>query len=147
MKKTNTEVSIVGQDVPTVLDTIKEKLNSLKAITDTPYKTSGNLTGIGDIKTLKDIGSLIKSYASVKAKENAYNAAADDLGIKNYPLFSLDGGTAAQWKHDIDLRIQIITVEDKKNKYQKAYDTMQKFLSEEEQKAIVMKEMASLLED
>lgn len=150
MSNKTTAVSIVSQDVPNTLENIKAKLNELKLITDTPYKTTGVLTMAEqkiDIKTIKDVESLIKAYSSVRAREIAYNEAADDLGIKTYKQFSINGGTSKDWKHDIDLRIQIITVEDKKNKFQKAYDKMQKFLSEEEQRAIAMKEVEALLED
>lgn len=145
--KQTQSLSIIGQDVPNTLESIKAKLNELKLITDTPYKTTGVLTGLGDIKTMKDSESLIKAYASVKAKEKAYNDAADELGIKSYKQFSIDGATSEQWKSDINLRINIITVEDRKNKLQTAYDKAAKFLSEEDQRAIAMKEIAALLEE
>ena len=144
-KKNNTELALSNSQVPDVLSLLDKQIAGLKKIADSVYKTTGQLTGFGDIKQELKLENLIRAFSMVKGKENAYNEAAKELGLASYPQFSIDGGTAADWKQDILLRIEIITHKDKLDKLNAYKEKMSKFLSEEDQKAMLMKEMAEFL--
>ena len=140
MSKKTTAIAKV-EDVPQVLSLLDQEIGKLKTISDSVYKTTGILEGFGDIKTETKLENLIRAFSSVKGRENAYNDAAKDLGLSTYPQFSISGGTAADWKQDILLRINIITHKDKFDKLTEYKDKMSKFLSAEDQKAMLLKEM------
>lgn len=130
------------EDVPQVLSLLDQEIGKLKTISESVYKTTGNLDGFGDIKAETKLENLIRAFSSVKGREKAYDEAARDLGLKTYPQFSVSGGTAADWKQDILLRIDIITHKDKLDKLNEYKDKMSKFLSAEDQKSMLMQEMA-----
>lgn len=145
MAKKTTAVTLRGKDVPDILSLLEKELKSLKAITETPYLTTGNLEGFGDIKNETKVENLIRAFSMVRGKEDAYHKAGRELGFDSYPGFSISGGNAEQWKQDIQLRVAIIQHDDRKKKLQEYKDRVSKFLSEEDQKTILLKEMASFL--
>lgn len=128
-------------EVPEVLSLLDQEIGKLKTISESVYKTTGNLEGFGDIKQETKLENLIRAFSSVKGREKAYEDAAKDLGLGTYPQFSISGGTAADWKQDILLRIDIITHKDKLDKLNEYKEKMSKFLSAEDQKAMLLKEM------
>ena len=144
-KKKN-EVALLSStlSVPDVLERLNAEVAKLKHISDSVYKTSGTLTGFGDLKNETKIENLVRAFSMVRGKENAYNDAAKELELKQYPQFTVDGGTAADWKQDILLRINILEHKDKLDKLNAYKEKMSQFLSVEDQKAIVLKEMAEL---
>jgi hypothetical protein len=111
-KKPVTTVALVGLDVPTQLAIVNEKLKSLKHITDSVYRTTGNLEGFGDLKSEAKMENLIRAFSMVSSKEEAYHKSASSLGLNHYPAFSISGGNTADWEHDIKLRINVITHKD-----------------------------------
>jgi hypothetical protein len=142
-KKSTGSTELAKMDaVPEVLSILDQEIAKLKTINESVYKTGGVLDGFGDLKSEMKIENLIKAYSSVKGRENAYNDAAKDLGLQTYPQFTANGGTAADWKQDISLRIDIITHKDKLDKLKDYKDKMSKFLSAEDQKAMLLKEMS-----
>jgi len=132
----NTEMS-----TPDIIAALDAKLATLEGITTTKYKTNGNVAGFGDVKTETDISKLIKMYSSISGREKAYNAAAETLGLKAYPAFT-EGGSAEDWFHDINLRIQIIQHKDTVDTLNRYKKEMAKFMSEADQKAQLIAEMA-----
>jgi len=136
-----TEVALIDAGVPQVLQLLNDKIASLKHIEETVYKTTGNLEGFGDLTKETKLENLIRAYSSVFLREKHYNEAAADLGLKRYPAFSISGGNTKQWKHDIELRINIITHKESLDKLNGYKEKMSKFMSEAEQKAILIQEM------
>ena len=143
-KKNEVALSSNTLSVPAVLERLNAEVAKLKHISDSVYKTSGTLTGFGDLKNETKIENLVRAFSMVRGKENAYNDAAKELELKQYPQFTVDGGTAADWKQDILLRINILEHKDKLDKLNAYKEKMSQFLSAEDQKAIVLKEMAEL---
>lgn len=135
----------VNTPVPNVLAALDEKIKSLKHIAETPYKTGGNLDGFGDIKAETKIENLIRAYSMVMGKEKAYHASAADLGLTTYPAFNVNGGNAADWKQDIQLRIAIINHKETFDKLTEFKTKMSSFLSAEDQKSMLLKEMEGFL--
>lgn len=145
-KAQSAEVTVFSNQmsVPDVMAALDAKIKSMKHIEETPYKTNGNLANFDDLRTETNISTLIKMYSSVSNREKAYNTAAEELGLVTYPMFT-EGGTSADWKHDIKLRIQIIEHKDNMDKLKNYKDRMSKFMSEQDQKDILMKEMTEFL--
>lgn len=143
-KKATTTTNALAKidEVPEVLSLLDQEIGKLKIISESVYKTSGQLEGFGDIKAETKIENLIRAFSSVKGREKAYEDAAKDLGQVTYPQFNVSGGTAADWKQDILLRIDIITHKDKLDKLNEYKDKMSKFLSAEDQKTMLLKEMS-----
>lgn len=131
--------------VPDVITVLDDKLKALKHVTDTKYRTSGVLDGIGDIKSETKIDALIRALGSVMAREDVYNRAAEELGLTTYPSFQINGCSVADWKHDIRFRIDVINHKETADKLKEYRDKMSKFLSEQDQKNMLMNEMANFL--
>jgi len=143
----STELAAPGQfNVPQIIEALEAEIKTLSHISDSKYATSGTLDGFGDIKKETKVANLIKAYSSVMGRKAGYDAAAADLGEKAYPEFDLGGGTAAQWKKDIQLRINIINHKEKLDKLNYFKEQSAKFLSEEDQKAMLFAEMAAYLQ-
>jgi len=127
---------------PDVLTQLNEKIASLKRIEESVYKTNGQLDGFGDIKAETKIENLIRAYSSVKMREAGYNAAAKELrGGKDVPAFVIGSGNAEDWKQDILLRIDILEHKETLDKLNMFKEKMSKFLSEADQKAMLIAEM------
>jgi len=144
-KNQTNSLALVDTSVPDIIKKLEEEIKKLAHITDTVYKTTGNLEGFGDIKKETLVGNLIRAYSIVLAKETAYNNAAESLGLEQYPAFEISGGNSEAWKEDITLRIAIIEHKDKLDKLKGFKDRMAKFLSEEDQKTILLREMQAFL--
>ena len=146
-KNKQTAVSLVGTDVPTMLSAIAQKIKNHNKVNDTVYKTTGQLEGFKDITVETSIAKLICAFSMVYNKEKAYDETAGILGLSTYPAFSISGGNTSAWEHDIKLRIAIISQSETLAKLKAAQDKLSKFLTEEDQKAAVMKELAGLFND
>jgi len=143
--KNNKEVVLATSQVPDVLTLLDKQIAGLKKIADSVYKTSGVLEVFGDIKVETKLENLIRAHSMVINKEEAYNRSAKILGLTTYPQFSISGGTSKDWEQDILLRIDIITHKKKLDKLNAYKERMSKFLSEEDQKAMLLKEMAEFI--
>ncbi len=142
------ETGVITMDnVPNVIDTLNKKIESLKEVTGAEWKTSGTLEGFGDIKKVTNVETLIKAYASVNGMCNAYNNSITELelGSTETPVFTVNGGTKEAWKHDIKLQINIINYKETLDTLNGFKSEMAKFLSEEDQKAILMKKLTDYL--
>lgn len=144
-KETGVATLTVESSVPSVLSTLDAKISSLKKVVDTPYKTTGNLDGFGDIKQETKIENLIRANSMVRSKAAAYADSIVDLDLGSAPAFSISGGDVEAWKQDIKLRIAIIQHKETYDKLTAYKEKMSKFLSEADQKAILMDEMAAFI--
>jgi hypothetical protein len=140
------EIATVGQDVPQVIELLEAKLKTMDDVRESKYITNGVLDK-HDIKTETKIEELIKCFASVLAREEIYNKSAEVLGIETYPTFDICGGNVEHWKHDIQLRIKVINQKDTVEKLEYFKSKMSEFLSKEDQKNMLMKEMESFLKN
>lgn len=148
MAKKN-EIAIIGAELQPLnaLEMLKEKLNSLKAITDQPYKSSGtvNIGGTSiNIQTETKLDNLIKVWSAVKNKAKAYNEAALDLGIDSYPTYSESGQSPEHIKEDIKLRISVITFEEQRKELEALIKEGEQFLTKEDQFTAYKAKLAKL---
>ncbi len=144
VKNKNTGLT-VQKDVPSVISALEAELKGIREVTESNYRTSGNLEGIGDIKTMTDLSSLVKAYASVTIRENTYYNASQELGLDEVPAFVVSGGSKEDWKQDISLRIKIITHETRKKELETLINEVKGFLSVEDQRAMTMAKIEKFL--
>jgi len=140
-KKVTTAVAIAGASIPEVIEVLNQKLAALKHIEECVYKTNGEMKPFGNVKDEMKVENLIRMYSSIRSREKAYNAAAEELGLTTYPVFS-DNGTAADWKQDILLRKAIIEQKETLDKLNDFKAKASKFVSEEQQQQMLLKEMS-----
>lgn len=140
-----TSTEIATATVPNVLTILEERLASLKHIETTAFKAGESLSGFGNIRQETNVKNLIKAWSSVKGRSKAYDEAAPELGLDSYPVFEVEGYSAEAWKHDIMLRIAILNHKETYDKLNSFKSQMSAFLSEEDRKAILMKEMEAFL--
>lgn len=146
-KKANkTEVLVIDNNnlpaVPTMLEKLKEELNGLKAITETSYKTDGNVEGFGNIQNETKVENLIRAWSAVKNKANAYADAANDLGLSTFPAFKIGNSTPEAINHDIKLRMAVIKHADRKAELDALVKEGEKFLTEKDQYQIYLNKVA-----
>ena len=133
-------------DVVLTLEKIDAKLKTLNLISDSSYKTHCKFrwnpayTGNDpiDISKCLDISLLLQIYASIKEKTNGYIEAAKENGIDTFPVFQWQNHSWEDWKADLKLRINMIFHKDKYDKLIEAKNRLQKFLTAEDQLALIV---------
>lgn len=146
-KAGSTALSVEGQftSIPDVLSAIRTKIASMKSIETTKFKTSMNLGGpFGDLKNEKKEENLIKAFSYVRSKGKAFAEAAAELG-RPVGEFTEAGSTVDDWKHDIDLQIQIVTHKDELEKLKALEKEASTFLSQEDQKVLFLEKLMGSL--
>ena len=89
------------------IELINAQIEALKFIRTTAFKTSGKYEG-RDIKQITDVSELIDVHSSIRARVEAYNQSAQELGVKKYKSKTFDNGTLEDWTADIKLQLQVI---------------------------------------
>lgn len=145
MTKNKNNMSIV-KSTPDILSLLRSELDGLQAISATQYKTNGKVDGFPNtIETETKIENLIRMWASIKGRANAYTDAQVDLGIKTAPQFKLNGSTIEDFKHDIELKIQILTHSERKAELEALVKEAEGFLTKEDQFALFQQKLKSVL--
>jgi len=107
MAKTEVMTKVGINDLPGMVEKINESLKALKGEDGRKHRAiTTHLAGYGKITDIRTVEDMIKAYASVDAKEQAYNAAADSLGIdvKAYPC-KINNVTPDEWREEIKVRV------------------------------------------
>jgi hypothetical protein len=132
--------------IPDVLKAIDAKLKSSDDISDSKFRTSGNLEGFpSNLKDEKSIETLIRAMASVTIREDSYKAAAVALELDTFPVFKLGGCSSEDWKKDIQFRIYVINNKDRIAELQALKAEASKFVSVDDQKAMFYEKLNGLL--
>lgn len=140
-KNKNTAVAVVNADIPNFIQVMEAKLKSITVEAESPYKTSGDLPGLINIKNETKIENLIKAGASVFGMKAAYDNYAKTTKLsKNYPAFNINGALAEDIDHDIKKRIAIVNSADEKAKIEADLEKAKSFLDKEEQRALFIAE-------
>ena len=144
--KGNTEVSVNGQfDIHSVLGKLTKELSALKAITDSPFKTKGNMGQFGELKNINDIKTLIKARAVLKRMKTDYDESSMELGLTTVPVWEHDGHDFDALEHDIKLRMSIIQYDARKKELEAMVEEAKGFMTKEDQKAIFLAKMAKVV--
>lgn len=145
--KTQSAVALVADSPVSMIETINAKLDSFKHITGSSFKTSGNFENI-NVHTETDLQTLVKVLATVNRREADYNEAVADLakeGAITLPVLKFYGGTPNEWRHDVKLRLQIVSQKetiDALNELKKSYEAI---MEKSHVKEMLDKKAATLL--
>jgi chaperonin cofactor prefoldin len=129
--------------------TITEKLNEVnKAIEelggDEPcYKTDGQIDGCVKIQNDESIESLVRTLASFRVREEAFNKASKELGVD--VEFKLNGHSIDDIKEDIKTRIKVVSNKTKLDKLKEAKKELEGLISDEEKRENALSKVDSLL--
>lgn len=139
------EVAVVAtSDVVTNIEIIDRELSQLQKINETVYKTGGNKSFPGfneSINQMRSVEDIIKLVSSVNQREKAYNEAAIELGLGNYPVAKFEGCTAKEWIEDAKLRLQILQYESRYKELQSMKKEWEELMDKEDRKAKLMQKM------
>ena len=145
---TNNEVATIPNDVPQVLSLLQAELDKQKHIEESVYKTSGNFApGLTNLKDETKVENLYKGLSIVLGKEHFYNLAIKTLKrehLQNH-VFKHEGFTVEEWTADVELRIAIIENKERLDKLKEFKQRAEEFLSEQDKKAILFRDMAGFL--
>lgn len=141
-KKVITEVAVVeakplfvpktAQDVPKIIEALKEQLKSLKGNVEDAVSTDVSFDGV-NIKNVKTVNELLQISALAHAQEEAYNKEVVRYGLENSNLkeFSVDGKSVAHWEKVISKAIFELTNNVKIKKIENAIAEFSKHLDAE----------------
>ena len=114
---------------------VEEKIKMLEEIGNVNFKTNGkfrynpsNSYSTVDITCTHNQVEMIHAYAFLTRKSEDYEKAAEEIGLKEYPLFKWRGYTPDEWYHDIKLRLKILNSEGQLQKLKEARAKMQSYL-------------------
>lgn len=135
---------------------VEGKLASIQKIRDTPFKVSASnstIQGIGNIREERLVENLIRALSVIRTKKREYDDAATDandpdaknpsfgFGLKVFPEFKFQQATIAEWHHDLLLQKSIVEQEETIKKLTAYKDKWSKFITEDDQKAMLIEEM------
>jgi hypothetical protein len=148
----NTNLVKVDERVSTMYDMVLKMKTKLNDIKDINYKTNGlfrynpslNANGV-KIQTENRIHVLLSVLGFILSKAEEYNNAAKTIELKEYPLFKWLDYTAAEWTHDIKLRIAFINHKDELAALSEAESTLADLLTKDERTDRKLNELAKKL--
>ena len=141
-KKVITEVAVVeakplfvpktAQDVPKIIEALKEQLKSLKGNVEDAVSTDVSFDGV-NIKNVKTVNELLQISALAHAQEEAYNKEVVRYGLENSNLktFSIEEKSVAHWEKVISKAIFELTNNVKIKKIENAIAEFSKHLDAE----------------
>lgn len=141
-KKATTEVAVVeakplfvpktAQDVPKIIEALKEQLKSLKGNVEDAVSTDVSFDGV-NIKNVKTVNELLQISALAHAQEEAYNKEVVRYGLENSNLktFSIEEKSVAHWEKVISKAIFELTNNVKIKKIENAIAEFSKHLDAE----------------
>lgn len=147
-RKTNELAKLDVNNTTALMELLDKKLAEVKKVEDTPYKTNGDMSEhafSNNIKNETESDVLVRMLSVAIAKEEAYQKAVKELNLSSCKAITFGTGTLDDLKHDIKLRIAIITQDTKSKALRDAKDKLSKFMTAEEQKTIILKDLAKQL--
>lgn len=148
--KADTTLVISGgiEAVPAMLEKIKTEKSKLRDLDKTNWKTNKNFSGVNiSPESGVKIEILVEALGRLDSQEQNYDNACANAQYKSHlpaklPVFKVGGFTAEDWRHDLLFAIDIITQDEQRKRLQKYEEKLSKFVTEEQQLAMILKEMA-----
>jgi hypothetical protein len=124
------------EEIQNKLALINKALSELQDTNATTFKTNGMFTfspngNAIDIKYNKSVQTLLEMVSFLNAKESGYIKAADEMGLDTFPEFQWAGYTPNEWKHDIKIRISVLTSYERKRTLLEAKKVLENYVTEE----------------
>lgn len=132
------------------LQTIDAKLKAIKYVTGSEYKTNGKFkfNPVTQYEILihrhTDLVGLLNILGFINTKHSEYEKAAEIAGLKKYPVFQWLGFNYDAWVNDLKIRIAQISVHEEITNLEIAKRELQKFLTEEDRLAMILKKYEDL---
>jgi hypothetical protein len=148
-KTTKTSAIVTPVTNPmSMIDSVRTKLQSLKKVSETPYRAEGVKLPNGNyLKSETSIAAIISFVATVNLSETNYNVTAEQVfQMSTFPAFQYQGVSVDAILHDAKLRVAIINQHETEKAYEEVIKQLESVLSEEEKKARVMENCARLLQ-
>lgn len=132
-KGTSTAVAVIGSNPLNGIEILKQELKNLKEIQNTPYKADVNMEPVSSnkISVETDVSKLIEFHAVTTARHNAFGDSQQILGVKEAPVFRMNGGTLGEITQSIKHRIQIIQTEDRRKELEELVKEGESLLTQE----------------
>jgi hypothetical protein len=142
-----TQTHYTQDDIPAMINKLNSQILKIKGGIGEEVKTKGALQGFGKIQDIATVSGLLKAYASVKAREEAYHDAADDVladsGIKT-PTLKIDGDSPSSWMSDIKTRVIIVGRKAELTKLEAAKKILEDNLSASDKLAKSLSDVANM---
>lgn len=128
---------------------VQAELQKLQRIAETAYNTADkSILGV-NIQNETSIEKLLSLDASVKGQQAAYdNSMADKISkgyIKGAKPFTISDVSADGIIKDIDLRLQVLSTEERRNTLKKISDGYKELVSRDEKIQLLDKELSDFL--
>ena len=122
-----------AQDVPKIIEALKEQLKSLKGNVEDAVSTDIMYDDTVNIKNVKTVNELLQISALAHAQEEAYNKEVVRYGLENSNLktFSIEEKSVAHWEKVISKAIFELTNNVKIKKIENAIAEFSKHLDAE----------------
>lgn len=147
----NTGVATTNTKALDALEMVRERIRAIKVISDAPPRTNGmfkynpTVQNAIIVGTVTNVAELLHILGFVLEKENMYNAAADKCVMKEYPAFTWCGYSAADWTHDIRVRVAIINHHNNLSQLETAERELSGFLSQDDKLTMLLSKLGNLL--
>lgn len=131
----------VKTPISTILQGIREKIESMEKIQDSPWVTSGKIQMAGgaiDLKTNVGTLDVVKAYGSILSRHKSVEDAYTDLDIKTYPVIKVDGNTKDEWKKDIQLKLAIINQDEDLKELNAIKKDLEDLMDKDDKKTLVL---------
>jgi len=133
-------------------DAVCAKLNANKKIEESRWKTNGEFqysrssTAI-NIQKNSDLKTLVNIFGFLLEKSASYLAAIKGLSLdeKAFPAFEWSGYGFQDWKHDIEIRVQLITFENEKKDLLEAKRELEGFFSKDDKLSKSLERIGKLI--
>lgn len=121
---TGTQLAKIGSDdAGSRITLVEQELANLTKISETVYNTQDKRIMGCDIQKETKVENLLKVGTSIKQQKTAYDTYGDEMVakgyIKGYPVFEVEGVSAEGILKDIELRLQILSTDERRKKLEK----------------------------
>lgn len=126
---------------------LDSQLKQIKSATDKPFQTSGQFkfnpssNFAVDIQRLRNVSQLISIGAFLSEKKASYDAYAKAKELSSFPVFKWQDFTFEQWDNDLSVRIAVVSAYDRQKEITNAKAKLERFLTEEDQLQITLREL------
>jgi len=145
----STQVKFTQADIPSLLETVNNKIKELSKNDSTVPVITIGLPGFGPIANINDVMRLLQACSTIDAKSEAYDKAADKYlpeGVKK-PTFAIEGFSAKAWLDVISLKISEISHKKELDKLRSVKTTLEANLSQEMKLANDLAKISELLNE
>jgi hypothetical protein len=107
------------------------------------YKTDGSVDGCANILSDESIESLVRTHASIKARQSVFNESAAILGVDS--VYKIGKFDVSDYEDDIKTRIKVVKNTEKIKKLREAQAELEALITEDEKRANALEKLNSLL--